>query len=435
MVFNDAVAARKRAYAAALPYPSSAELQRTLITEAKRTDERAWLGEVSVVALQQSIRDADTAYRNFFDSCKGKRQGRKLGPPHFKKRSHRQSARFTKRGFSLKANRRLYLAGIGEVKIAWSRELPAEPSSVTLVKEPSGKYFVSFVVAVDGEEPLPPVEDETGIDLGLKAFAVMRGGKTIENPRFFKRMERRLTKAQRTLARKVKGSANQEKARMKVAKIHETIANCRSDFLEQTTSRIIAENQSVFVESLNVVGLSRGRSAKSVHDAAWGRFSRLLEAKCARYGREFVRIDRWFPSTRLCSVCGALAGPKGQQRLGVRAWSCPCGARHDRDANAEINIRREGRRMLEERVKLAEGRSSSRSGVKSESLNDCGGNEDPHPGEPWSGRPDTYSGVRHGPQDPPSRGTEAVTTAAARQAAGTLPESSPMGEADVNRNE
>lgn len=382
VVFNDAVAARRRAHAEGLPYPRSSELSRKLITEAKRTEERAWLGEVSSVPLQQALRDADAAYANFFASLKGRRKGRKMGSPQFKKRSNRQTARFTRNaGFKILDDGRLRLPKIGDLKVAWSRDLPTEPSSVTLIREPSGNYFASFVVTVDGDEALPTVDDETGIDLGLKSFAVMRGGKTLDNPRFFKRMERRIAKAQRAMARKVKGSVNREKARIRVARLHEATGDRRKDFIEQATTRIIRENQAVFVESLPVLGLSRGRSAKPVRDAAWGKFLRSLEAKSNRFGRDFAAIGRWFPSTRLCSVCGALTGPKGQAELKVRKWVCPCGAKHERDANAEINIRREGRRLLEEqRMKLAEGRSSSESGAKPESRNDCGGNEDPHPG-------------------------------------------------------
>jgi len=163
----------------------------------------------------------------------------------------------------LKANGQVYLAGIGELKVAWSRVMPVAPSSVTLVKQPSGRYFVSFVVAVEGDETLPPTDDETGVDLGLKAFAVLKGGKSVDNPRFFKRMERKLAKAQRAFARKTKGSVNRDKARIKVAKIHERIAARRGDFLEQATTRIVRENQAVFVESLQVTGLSRGRFRES----------------------------------------------------------------------------------------------------------------------------------------------------------------------------
>lgn len=416
VVFNDVIAARERARAEGLPYPRSAQLQRQLITEAKRTRERAWLAEVSVVALQQSVRDADTAYKNFFESRSGKRPGRPVGPPRSKRRSHRQTARFTRRGFTLKQNGKVHLAGIGEVKVAWSRRLPATPSSATLIKEASGKYFVAFVVTVEEDQTLPPVHDETGIDMGLKSFAVLRGGNVIDNPRFFKRMERKLAKAQRALARKEQGSKNRAKARLRVAQIHESIANRRRDFLEQATRRIIAENQSVFVESLSVAGLSRSSAAKGIHDVAWGKFLRSLEAKCARYGRDFVAIDRWFPSTRLCSACGSLAGPHGRQGLQVRKWVCACGVAHDRDANAEINIRREGRRLLEECKQLAEGRSSSESGAKSESRNDCGGYEDPYlSGDAQSGRPGICSGAGRGPRNPLKSGQEAVTTTPARK--------------------
>ncbi|MFG3339378.1 RNA-guided endonuclease InsQ/TnpB family protein [Glycomyces sp. NPDC048151] len=349
-VYNDAVAARRKAFAEGAPFPSTAELDKQLITAAKRTRERAWLAEVSTVPLQQALRDCYTAYRNFFDSLKGKRDGARIGPPRFKRRSNRQSARYTRHGFRLRANGRLYLAKIGELRVAWSRELPAEPSSVTVVLTPTGKYFASFVVAVTGEiegsGPPADVEGETGIDLGLKEFAVLRGGKVIENPRFFRKMERKLVKAQRELSRKQKGSANRAKARIRLARVHERVKDRRDDWLHKQVGSIIAENQGVFVEDLNVKGLSRGRAAKSVADAALGRFLVLLESRAARAGRSFVKVDRFFPSTQLCSACGALTGPKGLEGLAIRSWACGCGALHDRDANAELNIRREGKRLV-----------------------------------------------------------------------------------------
>lgn len=349
-VFNDAVAARRKAFAAGLPFPSTTVLDKQLITVAKRTPERAWLAEVSTVPLQQALRDCYTAYRNFFDSLKGKRAGARVGPPRFKRRSNRQSARYTRNGFRLKANGRLYVAKIGELRVAWSRELPAEPSSVTVVLTSTGKYFASFVVAVDDDaqdsETVADVDSETGIDLGLKDFAVLRGGKVIENPRFFRKMERKLVKAQRGLSRKQKGSANRAKARIRLARVHERVKDRRDDWLHKQVGAIIAENQGVFVEDLNVKGLSRGRAAKSIADAALGRFLVLLEAKAARVGRTFAKVDRFFPSTQLCSACGALTGPKGLEGLSVRSWACGCGAVHDRDGNAEINIRREGKRLV-----------------------------------------------------------------------------------------
>lgn len=164
-----------------------------MTTLVKRTPERAWLAEVSSVPLQQAMRQLHTAFGNFFDSLSGKRKGPKVGPPRFKRRSARQSAEFTRRGFQLRGNKKLYLAKTGEVKVAWSRELPSEPSSVTVVKDATGKYFVPFVVAVDSE-PLPNLDEDaaTGIDLGLSAFAVTHSGKRIESPNFLRRAERKL---------------------------------------------------------------------------------------------------------------------------------------------------------------------------------------------------------------------------------------------------
>ncbi|WP_460543552.1 RNA-guided endonuclease InsQ/TnpB family protein [Glycomyces halotolerans] len=350
VVYNDAVAARKAAHRQGLPYPSTAALDKALITAAKRTAERSWLGEVSTVPLQQSLRDCHAAYKNFFDSLKGKRAGARVGPPRFKRRAGTQAARYTRRGFSLGGNGRLYLARVGDLKVAWSRELPAEPSSVTVTKTATGRYYASFVVGVDdADELLEPIADpeaQTGIDLGLKSFAVLRGGKVIDSPRFFRKLERKLKKAQRSLSRKQQGSANRAKARLRVAKIHEKIKDTRADWVNKQVNTLVSENQALYVEDLNVRGLSRGRAAKSVQDASFGMFLTRLESKAARAGRAFVKVDRFFPSTRLCSACGALTGPGGLDGLKVRAWACGCGAVHDRDANAEINIRREGRRLV-----------------------------------------------------------------------------------------
>lgn len=348
-VFNDAVAARRAAHLAGSPYPTAATLGRRLLTEAKRTPERSWLSEVSSVPLQQALRDCDAAYRNFFSSLSGQRKGAKVGPPKLKRRSSTQTARFTRNAkFKVLGNGRLRLPKIGDLKVSWSRELPSEPSSVTVIKTLTGKYYASFVVAVDDEaEPPEPLADsETGIDLGLKEFAVLRGGKAIANPRFFRGLERRLKKAQRALSRKEPGSANRAKARGKVARVHEKVKDSRSDWINKQVKTIVAENQGIYVEDLNVKGLARGRAAKSVHDAAFGMFLARLASKANRAGRTFVKIDRYFPSTQLCSACGALSGPKGPEGLRVRTWTCGCGAHHDRDANAEINIRREGQRLV-----------------------------------------------------------------------------------------
>lgn len=349
VVFNDAVAARRHAHREGLPYPATAVLSKALITDAKRTPERSWLGEVSAVVLQQSLADADRAWRNFFASIKGRRAGARMRPPRFKKRSNTQSIRFTRNArFAIPGNGRLRLPKIGDLKVAWSRELPSEPSSVTVIKTPTGRYYASFVVELaEGADLLEPIDDseaETGIDLGLKSFAVLRGGKVIESPRFF----RKLKKAQRELSRKTKGSANRAKARIRVAKVHEKIKEARSDWVDKQVKTLVSENQALFVEDLDVKGLSRGRHAKAIRDASFGIFLARLESKASRAGRTLVKVDRYFPSTRLCSGCGALTGPSGLNGLKVREWACECGAVHDRDTNAEINIRREGKRLVAE---------------------------------------------------------------------------------------
>jgi putative transposase len=390
-VYNDAIEARAVAFAAGLPYPKTPDLDKRLITAAKRTPERAWLADVSTTPLQQALRDCHDAYRNFFDSLKGKRAGKRLGPPRFKRRTGTQTARFTRPSFNTRGGT-LYLSKVGDLKVAWSRSLPAPPSSVTVIKTLTGKYFASFVVSVDEDadllEPLADRDAETGIDLGLKEFAVLRGGRVIESPKFFRQMERKLKKAQRAMSRKQKGSANREKSRLTVAKVHERTRNRRDDWLNQEVAMLVRENQALYVEDLAVGGLARGRSAKSVHDAAFGMFLRRLETKAARTGRAFVKIDRYFPSTQLCSECGAQTGPKGFAGLQVRKWECGCGAVHHRDQNAEINIRREGQRLLRAQQAVAAGQAETRNAS----------GQDVRPGKP--GRPGS---TRKGKNEEPDR--------------------------------
>ncbi|MFI8068766.1 RNA-guided endonuclease InsQ/TnpB family protein [Streptomyces sp. NPDC086033] len=355
VVWNDALRLRRDAYAQGLPRPTAAELSKRIITEAKKTPERAWLAEVSAVVLQQSLRDLETAYSNFFASRNGTRKGPKMGPPKAKKKTARQAIRFTANArWAITKGSKLRLPKVGDIEVRWSRHLPAQPSSVTIVKDPSGRYFASFVVEAD-DKPLPELdleETDTGIDLGLASYAVLRGRK-ITSPKFFRRKERKLKRAQRAVSRKQEGSNNQRKAKQAVTKIHARIADRRRDFIEQETTRIVRESQAVYVEDLNVKGMAArsGRLGKSVHDQSLGRFVRTLEAKCTRYGRIFVRIDRWFPSTQLCSRtgCGRLTGPKGREQLNVRVWTCTeCGTRHDRDENAEANLRAAGRKRVAE---------------------------------------------------------------------------------------
>ncbi|MQY22915.1 RNA-guided endonuclease InsQ/TnpB family protein [Nocardia macrotermitis] len=340
VVYNDALATRREAHQSRSPYLPDAELSKRL-TEAKKTPERAWLAEVSSVVLQQALADLNTAYRNFFSSVSGKRKGPKVAPPQFRSRKdNRQTIRFTKNArFAVTSSGKLRLPKIGDIPVRWSRDLPSEPSSVTVIKDVAGRYFASFVVQID-DDPLPPSESEVGIDLGLSTFAVLSDRKTIASPRFLRQAERRLRKAQKALSRKEKGSNNRAKARLKVAKAHAKVADTRKDWAHKHSTAIVRENQGIYVEDLNVKGLGRTRLAKSVHDAGWAMFTRLLEEKAARYGRTFGKVDRWFPSTRMCSECGAIGEKK---RLHVREWTCICGVTHDRDLNAAKNILAAGR--------------------------------------------------------------------------------------------
>ncbi|MFD8733534.1 RNA-guided endonuclease InsQ/TnpB family protein [Streptomyces sp. NPDC059618] len=335
VVFNDGLRVREETRVAGLGFVTSGELSKRL-TAAKKTPERAWLGEVSSVVLQQSLRDLDTAYRNFFDGLKNKRP--KVGAPRFKsKRDNHQSIRFTANaGWRITPGRKLRLPKVGDVAVRWSRVLPSTPSTVTVIKDAAGRYFASFVVETAASETLPKTTPEIGIDLGLGHFAVFSDGTKVNSPRFLRRAEKRLKKAQRELCRKEKGSKNRDKARVTVARSHARVADARSEFHHRLSTRIIRENQAVAVEDLAVKGLARTRLAKSIHDAGWSAFVAMLEYKAARYGRTFIRIGRFEPTSQVCARCGVKDGPKP---LSVREWTCgACGTVLDRDVNAAVNV-------------------------------------------------------------------------------------------------
>jgi putative transposase len=336
VVFNDGLRARQEAHAAGLPCISDAELSARL-TASKATPERAWLGEVSAVVLQQSLADLNTAYRNFSASVTGKRKGPKIKAPRFKcRKDHRQAIRFTANArFRVLANGKLRLPRIGDVSVRWSRDLPSEPSSVTVIRDSAGRYFASFVIEA-GPVTLPETGPAAGIDLGLTHFAVLSDGRKISSPRFLRRAEKKLRRAQRSLSRKEKGSRNRAKARVKVARAHARVADARREFHHQLSTTLIRDNQAVAVEDLAVNGLARTRLAKSVHDAGWSAFAAMLEYKARLYGREFHRIGRFEPTSQTCSACGVKDGPKP---LHVRAWQCrACGTWLDRDVNAAVNV-------------------------------------------------------------------------------------------------
>jgi putative transposase len=337
VVYNDALRERERAHHASERITDT-EVQRRVVTLAKTTPERAWLTEVASVALVQACQDARRAYRNWFASLSGTREGRRVGHPRFRTKHGRQSIRLTRNGFALHGTR-LYVAKVGQVRVRWSRPLPSAPSSVTIIRDPDGRYYASFVVE-RAPTPLPPVDRVAGIDLGLARFATLAASEgtseTIANPRHLRAAQRRLARAQRQLARKRKGSLNRAKARHRVAVCHRKVRDRRADHHHKLALRLARENQAVAVEDLSVKGLARTRLAKSVHDAGWASFVRLLEHKAAQYGRRVVKVDRWEPTSQTCSVCGHRDGPKP---LAVRTWACPaCATVHDRDVNAARNI-------------------------------------------------------------------------------------------------
>ncbi|HYB88518.1 MAG TPA: RNA-guided endonuclease TnpB family protein [Streptosporangiaceae bacterium] len=361
VVYNDALRLRDGCYAAGEKI-SDSEVQRRVITLAKLTPERAWLAEVPSVALVQACNDARSAYRNWFDSLAGVRKGRKVGHPVFRRKRGRQSIRLTRNGFRLHGPR-LYVAKVGDIPVRWSRPLPSEPSSVTVIREPDGRYYASFVVE-RAATPLPPCGREVGVDLGLSRLAVTSDGEIISSPRFLRARERKLAHAQRALSRKAQGSANRIKARRRVAAVHRKVHDTRLDHAHKIALGLVRDNQAVYAEDLAVSGLARTRLARSIYDAGWAQLLRLIGEKAEQYGRTFHQIDRFTPTSQTCYACGAKDGPKPLQ---VRSWQCrACGVMHDRDVNAARNV-------------LAAGRA--------ERLNACGGTL--RPGTPLAGPSET----------------------------------------------
>jgi len=238
VVYNDALAICKQSE----KKPRSAELQKIVITQAKKTEARAWLSEVSNIPLQQSVADLEMAFKNFFNSCNGKRKGTKVGYPKFKKRTNSQSARLTRGGFSFKNGGGVYLAKIGVVKPIWSRELPASPSSVTVIKDGANRYFLSFVVDIEPVQ-IDAKNQSIGIDLGIKTFAVMSNGEKAFSP-YYKVLDHRVRKRQKRLARQQKDSNRRHKTRVQIAKVHNKIADTRKDFLHKLSTKVEARKPS-----------------------------------------------------------------------------------------------------------------------------------------------------------------------------------------------
>lgn len=302
--------------------------------EIKQNPDLFFLKDVSAASLQQKRMDFVETKNQFFN----KTRKVKLGRMKFKKKSNKQSYRLPNQKFKLdQANSLIQLEKIGKVKVVLDRQLPSDVDyrSVTISKTPTNKYYVSILVKTN-TNLLPSTGRMVGIDVGLKDLFIMSNGVAVNNPRWFRKNQSKLAKAQKHLSRKKKGSNRYQKQRLKVAKIHEKIANQRSYFVHNMSRSLVKNFDVIVTEDLNIAGLKKSNLGKSISDASWSEFIRQLEYKSSWYGRSFVKIDRFYPSSQLCSSCGHKDEKKS---LDIREWTCSnCGVEHDRDLNAANNI-------------------------------------------------------------------------------------------------
>ncbi|MER5915389.1 RNA-guided endonuclease TnpB family protein [Streptomyces sp. NPDC001982] len=330
-VYNLALAARSQAWTLRrerVTYNATS----AMLTAWKKTEDLAYLNDVSSVPLQQALRHLQAAFTNFF--------GKRAKYPRFKSRKKsRKSAEYTTSAFRFRDGQ-LTLAKMTEpLDIMWSRPLPqgVQPSTVTVSQDAAGRWFVSLLFEDPGVQSLPATDTAVGVDAGLDHLLTLSSGEKITNPRHERHDRARLARAQRELSRKARGDgANRARARRKVALIHARVADRRRDALHKITTRLVRETQTIVIEDLAVRNLLKnGTLARAISDAAWSEFRSMLEYKARWYGREVIVVDRFFPSSRLCSTCGSV---QDKMPLSVRTWTCGCGVTHDRDVNAAQNI-------------------------------------------------------------------------------------------------
>ena len=313
------------------------------LTKIKHEKEYSWLNDVDCTALHDSLKSLDMAFVYFF---RGIKSNKKVGFPKFKKKKYKNKYK-AKQGTSVKIfDGYIRLPKLGKVKCSISRPVLGRILNATVKQSASGKYFVSICCTNIEIEPYPSTANSIGIDLGIKHYLVTSNGDTYESPKYFQKSEKRLSRLQRSLSRKPKGSKRHEKARVAVAKAYEKISNQRKDFLQKLSTKLVKENDLIVVENLNSTNLRKNRNlSKAIEDASWHSFVRMIQYKSLFYKKVFVKTGRFYPSSQLCSNCGFQN--KEVKNLKIRKWTCPvCGSIHDRDVNAAKNILEEGKKQL-----------------------------------------------------------------------------------------
>ncbi len=331
-VWNWALAQRNQHYRTFGKGMPSAELSRRL-TELKRQPDTAWLKEADSQAMQQVLADLQRAHVNFFE--------KRARHPRFKSRK-KDKARFRIPQRVAVADGRVYVPKVGAVKIRQSQPVDGATKSATFKRDVTGNWDVTLVTEFEMPDvALPPADPSSvvGVDLGLKEFAVLSDGERVAIPQFFRKAERKLRKAQRIFSRREKGSRRKARAKRNVSLVYRKVANQRKDFVHKFTSGLVAKYDGICIEDLSVKGLAKTKLAKSVLDAAFGETRRCLEYKTLWNRKHLAVIDRWYPSSKTCSACGAI---NHALTLADRSWTCICGRVHDRDSNASLNIKAEG---------------------------------------------------------------------------------------------